>query len=77
MFMELADTTSPYFSKRVEMLETIAKLEFCRQMLDLDCDDLILKMFNTFFSVVRYDQFLSDEKLEMFSFIRLCMLLLA
>lgn len=54
MFMELADTTSPYFSRRVKILETIATLECCRRMLDLDCGDLILKMFKTFFSVVRY-----------------------
>ncbi|CAO2834529.1 unnamed protein product [Amaranthus hypochondriacus] len=71
MFMELADTTSPYFSKRVEMLETIATLECCRQMLDLDCDDLILKMFNTFFSVVRkeHQQSLISNMLSIMSLI--------
>ncbi|XP_021759751.1 sister chromatid cohesion protein PDS5 homolog A-like isoform X2 [Chenopodium quinoa] len=53
MFMDLADTTSPYFSRRVKILETIATLECCRRMLDLDCADLIYKMVKTFFSVVR------------------------
>ncbi|XP_057974992.1 sister chromatid cohesion protein PDS5 homolog B isoform X2 [Malania oleifera] len=53
VFSELADTTSPYFSRRVKILETIAELKFCFQMLDIGCDDLVLEMFNIFFSVVR------------------------
>ncbi|KAH9609835.1 hypothetical protein KSS87_019300 [Heliosperma pusillum] len=53
MFMELADTASPYFSRRAKILETVATLECCRRMLDLRCDYLILKMFTTFFSVIR------------------------
>ncbi|GMH17169.1 hypothetical protein Nepgr_019010 [Nepenthes gracilis] len=53
MFMELADVTSPYFSKRVKILETVAALECCQGMLDIGSGDLILDMFHTFFSVVR------------------------
>ncbi|KAL8170975.1 hypothetical protein V2J09_022779 [Rumex salicifolius] len=52
-FAELGDTSSPYFSRRAKILETVAGLECCQQMLDLGCDDLVLKMFSTFFSVVR------------------------
>ncbi|KAK3012419.1 hypothetical protein RJ639_010650 [Escallonia herrerae] len=57
IFEELADTQSPYFLRRVKLLETVAKLEFCVLMLDLDTDteDLVLDMFNTFFNVVRED----------------------
>ncbi|XP_017981381.1 PREDICTED: sister chromatid cohesion protein PDS5 homolog A isoform X2 [Theobroma cacao] len=53
MFMELADTTSAFFSRRVKILETVAQCKCCVIMLDIDCSDLILEMFNIFFSVVR------------------------
>ncbi|OMO93987.1 Armadillo-like helical [Corchorus capsularis] len=53
MFMELADTTSTFFSKRVKVLETVARCKCCVIMLDIGCGDLILEMFNIFFSVVR------------------------
>ncbi|KAL0351487.1 UNVERIFIED_CONTAM: Sister chromatid cohesion protein pds5 [Sesamum calycinum] len=55
MFVELDDTASPYFSRRAKLLETVAKLQFCLVMLDTGCDDLILKMFKTFFSAARED----------------------
>ncbi|XP_022773243.1 sister chromatid cohesion protein PDS5 homolog A-like isoform X3 [Durio zibethinus] len=53
IFMELADTTSAFFSRRVKILETVARCKCCVVMLDIDCNDLILEMFNIFFSVVR------------------------
>lgn len=53
MFAELADTKSPYFSRRVELLETIAKFNFCVLMLDTGSEDLVTKMFTIFFSVLR------------------------
>ncbi|KAM6553079.1 hypothetical protein CsatB_013841 [Cannabis sativa] len=53
MFAELADTTSPYFSRRVKILETVSRCKCCVIMLDIDCNDLIMEMFTTFFSVVR------------------------
>lgn len=53
MFVELVDTTSPYFSRRVKVLETVAKLEFCVLMLDTGSEDMVLEMFNIFFNVVR------------------------
>ncbi|KAK4391079.1 Sister chromatid cohesion protein pds5 [Sesamum angolense] len=55
MFVELEDTASPYFSRGAKLLETVAKLQFCLVMLDTGCDDLILKMFKTFFSAARED----------------------
>ncbi|XP_021843917.1 sister chromatid cohesion protein PDS5 homolog B [Spinacia oleracea] len=71
IFTELPDTTSPYFSRRVKILETVATLECCRRMLDLDCGDLILKMFSTFFSVVReeHQQSLINSMLSIMSLI--------
>nr|XP_027093191.1 sister chromatid cohesion protein PDS5 homolog A-like isoform X3 [Coffea arabica] len=53
IFAETGDYKSPYFSRRVKLLETVAKLNFCVLMLDVGCEDLILKMFKIFFSAVR------------------------
>ncbi|KAE8694757.1 esterase-like [Hibiscus syriacus] len=53
VFMELADSTNAFFSRRVKILETVARCKCCVIMLDIDCNDLILEMFNIFFSVVR------------------------
>lgn len=54
IFEELNDTDSPFFSKRAKLLETVAKLRFCLVMLDIGCEDLVLAMFESFFSVVRF-----------------------
>ncbi|KAJ7965575.1 sister chromatid cohesion protein PDS5-like A isoform X1 [Quillaja saponaria] len=55
MFAELANTTNAFFLRRVKILETIARCKCCVIMLDIDCNDLVLEMFSTFFSVVRLD----------------------
>ncbi|XP_022131924.1 sister chromatid cohesion protein PDS5 homolog A isoform X2 [Momordica charantia] len=52
-FYELADTTSPLFTHRVKILETVARCKCCVIMLDIGCNDLVLEMFNTFFSILR------------------------
>ncbi|KAH9293451.1 hypothetical protein KI387_041357 [Taxus chinensis] len=54
-FQKLWDTTNPYFDKRVKILENMAKVRTCIPMLDLDCDDLILHMFEVFFVVLHDD----------------------
>lgn len=54
-FEELDETEGPYFSRRVSILETIAKMRCCVLMLDIDCEDLVLEMFQVFFAVVRED----------------------
>ncbi|XP_020238238.1 sister chromatid cohesion protein PDS5 homolog A isoform X2 [Cajanus cajan] len=53
LFADLADTASPFFSKRAKVLETVAQLRCCVIMLEINCIDLVLEMFNTFFSVAR------------------------
>ncbi|TKY56159.1 Sister chromatid cohesion protein PDS5-like A [Spatholobus suberectus] len=53
LFADLADTTSPFFSKRLKVLETVAQLRCCVIMLEIDCIDLVLELFNIFFSAVR------------------------
>ncbi|CAJ2674086.1 unnamed protein product [Trifolium pratense] len=55
LFADLADTANPLFSKRVKVLDTMAQLKCCILMLEIDCIDLVLEMFNLFFSVVRDD----------------------
>lgn len=52
-FKGLDDVNSPSFSRRVNILETVAKVRSCVVMLDLECDDLILEMFETFFDTAR------------------------
>lgn len=53
VFAELGDTANSLFSKRAKIVEIVAKLKCCVIMLDIDCNDVVLDMFNTFFSVVR------------------------
>ncbi|KAH9325840.1 hypothetical protein KI387_006018, partial [Taxus chinensis] len=55
IFKELDEKESPYFSRRVNILETIAKVRCCVLMLDINCEDLVSEMFQVFFSVVRED----------------------
>ncbi|XP_047968754.1 sister chromatid cohesion protein PDS5 homolog A-like isoform X1 [Salvia hispanica] len=52
-FSGLIDVNSPSFGRRVVILETLARYRSCVVMLDLECDDLINEMFDTFFSVAR------------------------
>lgn len=52
-FSGLSDINSPLFGRIVVVLETVARYRSCVVMLDLECDDLINEMFNTFFTVSR------------------------
>lgn len=52
-FSGLSDTGGPSFGRRVVILETLAKYRSCVVMLDLECNDLVNKMFSTFFAVAR------------------------
>ena len=52
-FSGLSDTGSPSYGRRVVILETLAKYRSCVVMLDLECDDLVNKMFSAFFTVAR------------------------
>lgn len=47
-FQGLDQMNSPTFGRRVTILETVAKVRSCVVMLDLECDDLILEMFQHF-----------------------------
>ncbi|KAF6171269.1 hypothetical protein GIB67_036937 [Kingdonia uniflora] len=52
-FEELFDTDSRLYSKRISILETVAKVRSCVVMLDLECDKLILEMFQHFLFTIR------------------------
>lgn len=43
---------NPSFAKRVKILETIGRIRSCVEMIDLDCEDLIRKMFQYFLAIV-------------------------
>ncbi|KDP33524.1 hypothetical protein JCGZ_07095 [Jatropha curcas] len=52
-FENLADRSSPSYGKRTAVLETVAKVRSCVVMLDLECDALIIEMFQHFLNAVR------------------------
>ncbi|OIW09293.1 hypothetical protein TanjilG_01264 [Lupinus angustifolius] len=52
-FENLHDMSSRSYRKRTEILETVSKVRSCVLMLDLECDDLILEMFQHFLKEIR------------------------
>ncbi|RZC06069.1 Sister chromatid cohesion protein PDS5-like B-B isoform B [Glycine soja] len=52
-FENLHDKLSQSYAKRTSILETVAKVRSCVVMLDLECDALILEMFQHFFKAIR------------------------
>lgn len=53
-FENLYDKSSRSYAKRTSILETVAKVRSCVVMLDLECDALILEMFQHFLKSIRY-----------------------
>ncbi|KAK4277237.1 hypothetical protein QN277_015259 [Acacia crassicarpa] len=52
-FENLLDKSSRSYKKRTSIVETVAKVRSCVVMLDLECDALIVEMFQHFFKAVR------------------------
>ncbi|MED6174668.1 hypothetical protein PIB30_071187 [Stylosanthes scabra] len=52
-FENLHDKSSRSYAKRASILETVAKVRSCVVMLDLECDALILEMFQHFLKEIR------------------------
>ncbi|CAL0323191.1 unnamed protein product [Lupinus luteus] len=52
-FENLHDMSSRSYRKRTRILETVSKVRSCVVMLDLECDDLILEMFQHFLKEIR------------------------
>lgn len=54
-FENLSDKSSRSYAKRTSILETVAKVRSCVVMLDLECDALIIEMFQHFLEAIRYE----------------------
>ncbi|XP_057803846.1 LOW QUALITY PROTEIN: sister chromatid cohesion protein PDS5 homolog C-like [Salvia miltiorrhiza] len=52
-FENLSDVSSRSHEKRVTILETVAKVRSCVIMLDLECDQMIVDMFQHFLKAIR------------------------
>ncbi|XP_075518268.1 sister chromatid cohesion protein PDS5 homolog C-like isoform X1 [Primulina tabacum] len=52
-FEDLSDTSSRSHHKRASILETVAKVRSCVIMLDLECDQMIIEMFQHFLKAIR------------------------
>ena len=52
-FENLSHVSSRYYTKAIFILDTIAKVKSCLVMLDLECDALVVKMFQTFLKIIR------------------------
>ncbi|KAL9680563.1 hypothetical protein QQ045_018444 [Rhodiola kirilowii] len=53
-FESLDDKSSKSYSKRISILDTVAKVRSCVVLLDLELDELILKMFRHFIKAIRF-----------------------
>uniref|UniRef100_A0A7N0TD51 Uncharacterized protein n=1 Tax=Kalanchoe fedtschenkoi TaxID=63787 RepID=A0A7N0TD51_KALFE len=52
-FEGLADNSSKSFGKRVSILETVSRVRSCAVLLDLECDGLLVEMFQNFYKCIR------------------------
>ncbi|KAI3679965.1 hypothetical protein L2E82_50701 [Cichorium intybus] len=52
-FEDLSDKSSWSYVRRASILETVSKVRSCVIMLDLECEDLIVEMFEHFFKSIR------------------------
>jgi hypothetical protein len=52
VFENLSHVSSHCYTKVVSILDTVAKIRSCLMMLDLECDALVVEMFQTFFKII-------------------------
>jgi hypothetical protein len=52
VYENLSHLSSNSYTKVVSTLDTIAKIRSCLMMLDLECDVLVVEMFQTFFKII-------------------------
>ncbi|XP_039022604.1 sister chromatid cohesion protein PDS5 homolog B-B-like [Hibiscus syriacus] len=55
-FESLSDKSSRSFNKRILVLETVAEVRLCVVMLDLECNALIIEIFQHFLKLIRDHQ---------------------
>lgn len=64
-FQNLDDMSSQSYVKRTSILETVAKVRSCVVMLDLECDALIIEMFQHFLNAIRYELNIFSESVRL------------
>ncbi|XVF24675.1 hypothetical protein REPUB_Repub13aG0147800 [Reevesia pubescens] len=52
-FENLSNVSSRCYTKAVSILDTVARVRLCLVMLDLECDELIIQMFQQFLKKIR------------------------
>lgn len=50
----LSSESGSYYDKAIQILDNVAKVRSCLLMLDLDCDSLLVDMFQQFLRSIRY-----------------------
>lgn len=59
-FENLYDKSSRSYTRRASILETVAKVRSCVVMLDLECDAMVVEMFQHLLNSIRYNQYSVD-----------------
>lgn len=59
-FENLYDKSSKSYTRRASILETVAKVRSCVVMLDLECDALVVEMFQHLLNSIRYNEYSVD-----------------
>ena len=54
-FDKLSDVSGRCYEKALAILDNVAKIRLCLVMMDLECDDLVIEMFQQFFRTVRLE----------------------
>jgi hypothetical protein len=52
VFENLFHVSGYYYMKAVSILDIVAMIRSCLAMLDLECDTLVVEMFQTFFKII-------------------------
>ena len=52
-FVYLSHVPNCYYTKEVSIQDTVAKVQSCLVILDLECDELMVEMFQIFFKIIR------------------------
>ena len=54
-FENMSHVSTLFYKKVVSILDTIAKVRLCLVMLDLECDALVVEMFQSFLEIIRFN----------------------
>ncbi|XP_030526102.2 sister chromatid cohesion protein PDS5 homolog D-like [Rhodamnia argentea] len=54
-FSKLSQPSTQYYEKALSILETVARVKACLLMLDLQCNSLVVQMFQNLWAIIRSD----------------------